>query len=146
MAPCPAVLIPSSIPDAVRGADIVLAATTSPTPLFDGNDLKPGAHVTGVGAFTPEMQEIDENTVRRATVIVDSREACLAEAGDIIKSKALIDAELGEVVTGKHPGRNSSEEITFFKSVGLAAQDAAAAAAVLGTAEKRGLGTLVEMA
>ncbi|MBW2094263.1 MAG: hypothetical protein JRI80_05195 [Deltaproteobacteria bacterium] len=141
----PAVHIPSAITEAVREADIILAATTSTMPLFDGNDLKPGAHVTGVGAFTPDMQEIDENTVRRARVIVDSREACLAEAGDIIKPNASIDAELGDIVNGRYPGRQTDEEITFFKSVGLAAQDAAAAAAVLARAEKKGMGTLVEM-
>ena len=141
----PAVHIPSTITEAVQQADIVLAATTSKTPLFDGNDLKPGTHVTGVGAFTPEMQEIDENAIRRARVIVDSREACLAEAGDIIKSEAHIDGELGDVLNGRIPGRQDKEEITFFKSVGLAAQDAAAAAAVLAGAEKKGLGTIVEM-
>jgi len=141
----PAVHIPSSITEAVQQADIVLAATTSKTPLFDGNNLKPGTHVTGVGAFTPEMQEIDENAIRRARVIVDSREACLAEAGDIIKSEAHIDGELGDVLNGRIPGRQDKEEITFFKSVGLAAQDAAAAAAVLARAEKKGLGTIVEM-
>lgn len=130
---------------ALKQADIVIAATTSTTPLFDGNMLEPGTHVTGVGAFTPEMQEIDENTVKRARVIVDSRDACLAEAGDIIKSNARIDAELGEIVTGKHPGRTDPDEITFFKSVGLAAQDAAAAAAVLTKAEEKGLGLLVTM-
>lgn len=141
----PTVKIPSSIREAIRKADIVLAATTSTTPLFDGNDLRPGTHVTGVGAFTPEMQEIDENTVRRARIIVDSREACLAEAGDIIKANAHIDAELGEIVNGRCPGRQNREEITFFKSVGLAAQDAAAAAAVLARAEEKGLGTIVDM-
>ncbi|MFZ0451000.1 MAG: hypothetical protein WAL98_17325 [Desulfatiglandaceae bacterium] len=141
----PAVFIPSSPKEALKRAHIVLAATTSKTPLFDGNDLTPGTHVTGVGAFTPDMQEIDEHTVRRATVIVDSREACLAEAGDIIKSKAHIDAELGDIVNGSHPGRKNQEEITFFKSVGLAAQDAAAAAAIMAKAEKKGLGTLVAL-
>jgi ornithine cyclodeaminase/alanine dehydrogenase-like protein (mu-crystallin family) len=142
----PEVTIPFSIRDAVHAADIVLAATTSTTPVFDGNDLKPGTHVTGVGAFTPDMQEIDENTVRRARVIVDSREACLAEAGDIIKSRAHIDAELGDIVNGQSPGRQNQEEVTFFKSVGLAAQDAAAASAVLAGAEIKSLGTVAEMA
>jgi len=142
----PEVTVPSSIREAVQAADIVLAATTSTTPVFDGNDLQPGTHVTGVGAFTPDMQEIDENTVRRARVIVDSREACLAEAGDIIKSRAHIDAELGDIVNGRSPGRQDREEITFFKSVGLAAQDAAAARAALAGAEIKGLGTLAELA
>ncbi|RLB19609.1 MAG: ornithine cyclodeaminase family protein [Deltaproteobacteria bacterium] len=141
----PEVHVPSTITEAVRKADIILTATTSKTPLFDGNDLQPGTHVTGVGAFTPEMQEIDVNTIKRARVIVDSREACMAEAGDIIKTNAHIEAELGDIVNGKHPGRNNNEEITFFKSVGLAAQDAAAAAAVLARAEVQRLGTMVEM-
>ena len=130
---------------AVSRADIVLAATTSAKPLFDGNDLRPGTHVTGVGSFTPEMQEIDANTVRRARVVVDQRDAALAEAGDIILGKAQIDAEIGEIVNGAKPGRENDEEITFFKSVGLAVQDAVAASAVLQAAEAKGLGTVIEM-
>lgn len=133
------------VSEAVRGADIVVAATTSKTPLFDGNDLRPGAHVTGVGSFTPDMQEIDSKAVRRAKVFVDSREACLAEAGDIIKANPHIEAEIGEVVAGAHVGRSNDEEITFFKSVGLAAQDVAAAGAVLSRAEEKGLGTVIEL-
>ena len=139
-------VLPDSPEEAVSEADIVIAATTTRTPLFDGDLLKPGAHVTGIGAFTPEMQEIDQKTVQRATIVVDSREACAAEAGDIIKSNAHIDAELGEIILGRHPGRTSDEEITFFKSVGLAAQDAAAAGAILAKANEKGLGTLLDLA
>jgi ornithine cyclodeaminase/alanine dehydrogenase-like protein (mu-crystallin family) len=131
--------------DAVSRADLVLAATTSKTPLFDGNDLQPGTHVTGVGSFTPEMQEIDAITIARARVVVDQRDAALAEAGDIILGKAEIDAEIGEIVNGEKPGRENDEEITFFKSVGLAVQDAVTAAAVLKAAEKKGLGTVIKM-
>lgn len=141
----PAVETMDSPEEAVQGADLILAATTSCTPLFDGDLLRPGTHVTGVGSFTPDMQEIDEHTVRRARVIVDSREACRAEAGDIIRSNGRIAGELGEIVNGTCPARQNEEEITFFKSVGLAAQDAAAAAAVLARAEEKGLGTMVEM-
>ncbi len=130
---------------AVAGADIVMAATTTTTPLFDGNLLKPGAHVTGVGSFTPDMQEIDANTVKRARVVVDSREACLAEAGDIITAGASIDAEIGEIVNGTQPGRESDEEITFFKSVGVAAQDAAAAAVALAGAIEKNLGKIIDL-
>jgi ornithine cyclodeaminase len=129
----------------VRGADIVIAATTSSTPVFDGADLKPGTHVIGVGSYSRTMQEVDAATVRRARVVVDSREACLAEAGDIVMSGATIDAELGEIVAGVKPGRESEDEITFFKSVGNAAQDAAAAAEVLVAAEREGLGRVVEI-
>ncbi len=131
--------------EAVSGADIVIAATTSKSPVFNGDDLEPGTHVTGVGSFTPQMQEIDEKTVRRARVVVDSKEACMAEAGDIILSRASIESEIGEIVNGKKPGRRDDEEITFFKSVGLAVQDAAAAAAVLKAANEKGLGIMVEL-
>lgn len=141
----PEVQIPSDLRAAVRSSDIILAATTSSTPLFDGNALKPGTHVTGVGSFTPEIQEVDEHTVRRARVVVDSREACLAEAGDIIIANAAIDVEIGEIVNKEKPGRQDDQEITFFKSVGVAAQDAAAAGAVFEAAEKKNLGMVVQM-
>lgn len=141
----PTVTLGLSSREAVQDADIVITATTASTPLFDGNDLKPGAHVTGVGTFTPDKREIDENTVRRATVVVDSREACLAEAGDIIIPKAEIHAELGEIINGDKPGRQSDEEITFFKSVGIAVQDTVAAAVVLAEAEVKNFGTVIEI-
>lgn len=147
----PQVSLGADVGAAVKKADIVLAATTSRSPLFDGRDLRPGTHVTGVGAFTPEMREIDAATIGRARVIVDSREACLAEAGDIIAAladypaEAVISAEIGEIVNGSHPGRQNDEEITFFKSVGIAAQDAAAAGAVLAAAEAQGLGQMVQL-
>ncbi len=131
--------------EAVSQADIVIAATTSLTPLFDGNDLRPGTHVTGVGSFTPQMQEIDEITVRRARVVVDSREACMAEAGDLIIAGAIISAEIGEIVNGTFPSRQNDHEITYFKTVGVAVQDAAAAAAVLAEATESGLGSLLSL-
>ncbi len=131
--------------EALQKADIVLAATTSRTPLFDGAWLRPGTHVTGVGSFSPEMQEIDVATISCARVVVDSRKGCLAEAGDLIQADARIDAELGEIVNGTAPGRRDDQEITFFKSVGMAAQDAVAAAAVLQAAEQNGLGILVDI-
>ncbi len=139
----PAVTVVNTPRQAVARADIVIAATTSSTPVFDGRDLRPGTHVTGVGSFTPTMQEVDAETVRRARIIVDSRAACSAEAGDLIIPGAKIEAELGEIVNGQQPGRQSADEITFFKSVGVAVQDAVAAAAVLKEAERLGLGTVV---
>ena len=141
----PSVNLVSTPQQAVQDADIVITATTSATPLFDGNDLSPGTHVTAVGAYTPEAREVDSVTVQRARVIVDSREACLAEAGALIIPKVQIDAEIGEIVNGEKPGRQSDDEITFFKSVGVAVQDAVAGAAVLAEAEVLGLGTVVEM-
>ena len=141
----PAVTLGADPSEAVASADIIMAATTSATPLFDGRLLKPGTHVTGVGSFTPDMQEIDAVTVDRARVVVDSREACLAEAGDLIKANAAIDAEIGEIVNGTCPGRESADDITFFKSVGVAAQDAAAAAAVLAGAQAKNLGRMIDL-
>lgn len=139
----PRVRVCSSPREAVQDADIVIAASSSPTPVFDGRDLKPGTHVTGVGSFRPEMQEVDAVTIQRARIIVDSREACLEEAGELIRNQARIEAEIGELINGQALGRQSEDEITFFKSVGVAAQDAAAAAAVLSRAEQLGLGTVI---
>jgi ornithine cyclodeaminase/alanine dehydrogenase-like protein (mu-crystallin family) len=148
----PQVVIAGSRKEAVSGADIVIAATTSEKPVFDGRDLSPGAHVTGVGSYAPHMQEIDEETVRQAKIVVDSLQACLAEAGDLIIAleknvigKLDIHAELGQIVNGERPARESQEEITFFKSVGVAVQDAAAANEVLRAAESQGLGTVVAL-
>lgn len=119
---------------AVEQADVICTATTSLTPVFYDADLKPGVHINGVGSYTPQMQEIPAATIARSKIIVDQREAALAEAGDLIQpiQKGLLDPEqitatLGEIVLKEVPGRNDEEEITVFKSVGNAVQDAAAA-------------------
>jgi ornithine cyclodeaminase len=137
---------------AIAGADIVIAATSSARPVFDGSAVELGTHVTGVGSFTTEMREVDTALVTRARVIVDQREAVLAEAGDIAGpiadgavDESVIAAEIGEVVAGSASGRTSPDEITFFKSVGNAVQDVAVAALVLERAEAEGRGTLVEL-
>lgn len=138
--------------EAVAGADIVIAATNSATPVFDGTLVEAGTHVTGVGSYTTEMREVDTELVRRARVIVDQREAILEEAGDIAGPIAdgavdasVMAAEIGDIVLGRTPGRTTDEEVTFFKSVGNAAQDVAVAARVLQAAERDGLGTVVEI-
>jgi ornithine cyclodeaminase len=138
--------------DAVRDAEIVVTATTSHTPVFNNKDLAVGAHINAVGSYKPEMQELSAETVRRAKVIVDSREACLAEAGDLIIplregliTESHIYAELGEIVNGVKPGRESPREVTLFKSVGNAVQDAAVASLALRAAEEKGLGKVVEI-
>ncbi len=142
----PDINIVSTPREVVEDADIVLCATTSGTPLFDGNDLQPGTHITAVGTFVPEKREVDTTTIRRANrIVVDSREDCLAEAGDLIIPNAEIHAEIGEIINGNKPGRQSDDEITFFKSVGVAVQDAVAASVVLKEAENKGLGSVVEM-
>jgi ornithine cyclodeaminase/alanine dehydrogenase-like protein (mu-crystallin family) len=147
-----AVRVADSPAEAVRGADVVCAATTSSTPVFDGRDLAPGAHVNGVGSYTPAMQEVDVETLRRALVVVDSRTSALAEAGDLIVplQAGLIDethihAELGQILAGLKPGRASPEQITYFKGCGVAVQDAVAASRALANAERLGLGTTVEL-
>ncbi len=142
----PEVNLVSTPQQVVADADIVLCATTSATPLFDGYALQSGTHITAVGTFVPEKREVDTTTIRRAhCIVVDSREACLEEAGDLIIPNAEIDAEIGEIVNGDKPGRQSDDEITFFKSVGVAVQDAVAGAAVLAAAEAKGLGVLADL-
>ena len=142
----PEVNLVSTPQQVVADADIVICATTSATPLFDGHALQSGTHITAVGTFVPEKREVDTTTIKRADrIVVDSREACLEEAGDLIVPNARIDAEIGEIVNGDKPGRQSDDEITLFKSVGVAVQDAVAAAVVLAAAETNGLGTLVDM-
>ena len=137
---------------AIEGADIVIAATSSATPVFDGARIEPGTHVTGVGSFTTEMREVDTALIRRARVIVDRREAILEEAGDIVGpiadgavDESVMVAELGDLVLGRVPARNSPAEITFFKSVGNAVQDVAVAARVLEVAGRRELGIVVDL-
>ena len=151
--PIPAdVVVVASPRAALADADVVCTATTSPTPVFDDADLKPGAHVNGIGSFTPQMQEIDAATVRRARVVVDSRDAALAEAGDLLIplragafDRAHVSDEIGEVLAGQKPGRTSAAQITFFKSVGVAVQDAAAARLVAANGAALGLGQVVTL-
>lgn len=146
-------LIADSASQAVREADVICAATSSRTPVFDGNELKPGAHVNGIGSYTHEMQEVDGATLRRASkLVVDQREAALTEAGDLITAiergdirASDIYAELGEIAAGLKPGREHENEITYFKSVGNAAQDAAVAQAIYQHALKENLGVEFEL-
>jgi ornithine cyclodeaminase len=136
---------------AVSEADIVCTATTSTTPVFADSDLKLGAHVSAIGSYTPEMQEVPAETVARALAVVDSRSATLAETGDLLQpmqaglfGEEHIYAELGEIVLGRKAGRQSSDQITYFKSVGVAVQDAMAAQLALQNARQLGLGVEVD--
>jgi alanine dehydrogenase len=142
-------LVPSAS-EAVREADVVCTATDSPHPVLEDADVRPGTHINAAGGFQPAVQEIPSETVRRARVVVDHRASCLAEAGDLIVpikeglfGEDHIHAELGEVVSGLRAGRESDDEITLFKSVGLAVQDVAAAARILTNAQRLGLGTKI---
>jgi alanine dehydrogenase len=116
----------ASAEEAVRGADVVVVATTSKTPVLSGEWLSPGAHVNAVGAPQPDWRELDDEVLRRARIYVDSREAAFKESGDVIAAGEAF-AEIGEVVVGAKPGRESLEEITLFKSLGLAVEDVATA-------------------
>src|SRR5213594_527192 len=110
--------------DAVRGADVVVTATNSKTPVLKGVWLKPGCHVNAVGACRPDWRELDDEAMSNV-VFVDSREGAMKESGDVILSDAKIYAELGEALSGKVPSR--ANETTIFKSLGMAVEDIAAA-------------------
>jgi ornithine cyclodeaminase/alanine dehydrogenase-like protein (mu-crystallin family) len=116
----------ASAEEAVRGADVVVTATTSPTPVLSGEWLSPGAHINAVGAPRPDWRELDDEVLRRAKVYVDSREAAIKESGDVIAAREVL-AEIGEVISGAEQGRRSAEEVTLFKSLGLAVEDVATA-------------------
>jgi ornithine cyclodeaminase/alanine dehydrogenase len=141
----------SSAREAAR-ADILCTATSSPVPLFDGREVREGAHVNGIGSHTPEARELDGQLIRRAKLVGDSREACFRESGDIIIpiregiiAESHFYAELGEIVSGRKAGRTADREITVFKSNGLAIQDAAAAGLVYRKALQAGAGVRFDL-
>ncbi len=139
-------------PEEVLEGDIICTATSSSTPLFDGNKIRPGTHINGIGSHTPNARELDTITIKRSLVVGDSTEACFNEAGDIIipfKNKEITQShfygELGEIITGKKQGRTDAAQITLFKSNGLAIQDAATAKLVYDKALEMGIGTNVNI-
>jgi len=123
----------TSAEEAVRGADVVVTATNSKTPVLKGSWLRPGCHVNAVGACRPDWRELDDEAMSNV-VCVDSREGALKESGDIILAGAKIYAELGEALAGKVPSR--AGETTIFKSLGMAVEDIAAALLVYQSATK----------
>ncbi len=134
--------------DAVSGLDVVCAATTSKTPVIRAEWLSPGTHVNSVGANAPVKREVEAAVFREARVCVDFLEQVLTEAGDLMAAirdgeyaQDAIHAELGDVVAGKAPGRERPEDITLFKSVGVAIEDVACAAFIYERAVEKGLGT-----
>jgi ornithine cyclodeaminase len=135
----------------VLGADLVCTVTASKEPVLRGEWLAAGAHVNAVGASLPTARELDTPAMVAARLFVDRRESALHEAGDFLIPKAEgaitdahIQAELGEVLTGAHPGRRSPEEITVFKSLGLAAEDVAAAQRIHQNALRSGGGSFID--
>ena len=143
--------VSASAQEACLAADVVCAATSSTTPVLYATDVRPGTHINAIGSYTPAMREIDSELVRGSTVFVDQRQAALAEAGEVIdcvEDGSLTESdltELGEVVNGARPGRKTVEQITLFKSVGLAVQDVAAAQQALTAALQRKLGAVVNL-
>jgi ornithine cyclodeaminase/alanine dehydrogenase len=144
-------LIPAENPrQAIEGCDIIVCATSSQTPVFNGEWLRPGMHINGIGSHTARARELDTVTILRGKLVVDSVESALAEAGDVIIpltegaiSRDHILAELGEIVSGRKSGRTSDQDITIFKSVGLAAQDIACGKKVYDEAVRGRKGLLI---
>jgi ornithine cyclodeaminase/alanine dehydrogenase-like protein (mu-crystallin family) len=120
------VRLAQSAEDAVRGADVVVVATTSKTPVLEAEWLSPGMHINAVGAPRPTWRELDDDVLRKAKLYVESREAASRESGDVIAAGGIF-AEIGEVLAGANAGRQSEDEITLFKSVGVAVEDLASA-------------------
>jgi ornithine cyclodeaminase len=138
---------------AVRGADVVVTATSASRPVLKREWLSIGAHVNAVGASTPANWEIDIETVAASALFADSRESLRNEAGEfelaiqegVIEGEAHVRAELGEVLAGLKPGRQDDTELTLFRSLGLAVEDLAAAELAVTVARANGLGTEVEL-
>jgi ornithine cyclodeaminase len=136
---------------AVRGADVIVTATTSHDPVLRREWISPGTHINAIGTFSPRARELDTATIVAGRLFVDRRESALNEAGDYLiaaREGAIgpehIRADLGEVLTGAVPGRTSTEEITVFKSLGLAIEDLAAAAHVYQKAHAENAGNWIE--
>jgi ornithine cyclodeaminase len=141
----------ATVEAAVHGANIIVTATTSREPVLQREWILPGAHINAIGTYSPKARELDTQTVVDASLFVDRRESALNEAGDYLipASEGVIGpehirADLGEVLIGVHAGRTSPEEITVFKSLGLALEDLAAAAHVYQKAQETKTGSWVE--
>jgi alanine dehydrogenase len=112
--------------EAVRGADVIVVATSATTPVLLGEWVAPGAHINAVGATRPNWRELDDEVLQQATIYVEWREAAVKESGDVIAAEKE-PTEIGEVIAGRQRGRQSTDQVTLFKSVGVAAEDVAAA-------------------
>ena len=141
------VLAAASAEEAVRGADLIVLATSSPTPVLDEAWVAPGTHIVSVGACRPDQREIAPELTSRGRLFVDSRAGALAESGDVVLGIAErrftpdhIAGELGELILGRVRGRQADEEITIFKSLGMAVEDVAAAELAYRRALERGIG------
>jgi ornithine cyclodeaminase/alanine dehydrogenase-like protein (mu-crystallin family) len=129
------------------GADVVCTCTSAREPILRREWLAPGTHVNAVGSSIPTTRELDTETMAAASLFVDRRESTLNESGDLLLAglgEEHIRAEVGEVLVGAHPGRADGDELTVFKSLGLAVEDLAAAELIVGKARERGIGTEVD--
>jgi ornithine cyclodeaminase len=142
----------ASAEEALVGADVVCTTTSAPEPILRRAWLRPGAHVNAIGSSIPTTRELDTETMAAASLFVDRRESTLNEAGDFLfpqREGAIgpdhIRAELGELLVGSAAGRTSPEELTVFKSLGLAVEDLAAAEHVYRRAREEGAGQEVEL-
>ncbi len=147
----PRVTAVASSAEALQGADIVCTATTASDPVLADGEVEPGTHINAIGSYQPHVRELPSETVARSLLVVDEKEAALEEAGDIIQpieqgliSQDHIRCELGDLVLGRAAGRASDEQITLFKSVGLALQDVAASHVALREARRLGLGLEID--
>ena len=138
--------------EVVRSADLLVTVTTAKEPIVKSEWLKSGTHINAVGSHRPDLREIDGATLARAKVVVDSKEAIMAECGDILLAlkensitEANIHGEIGEILAGTKPGRTSADEITLYKSVGIAIQDVATAQLVYRKALEQNVGTNIEI-
>jgi ornithine cyclodeaminase len=138
--------------EAVRGADLIVTATSSQEPVINKDWISPGAHVNAIGTHSPDSREIDSATMAAARIFVDRRESALNESGDYLLAakEGLINAnrivgEIGELLIGTCQGRNSVDEITLFKSLGLAIEDVACAEYLYKKALSQNLGTWVNL-
>ncbi len=149
----PTVAAVASSAAAVEGADAVVTATTASEPVFDGSLLAPGTHVTAVGQYDPDKNELDAETIRRAKYVPDLRERATIDAGSFLDAveAGVVDeddvhAELGAVVAGVEPGRESPDDVTVFDSGGTAIETVAAAHMLYERAAERGRGTTIDVA
>ncbi len=138
---------------AVEGADVIITATTAEEPVFDGEMLEPGAHVTAMGQYHPQKRELDTTTIERATYVPDLRDRVTQDAGSFLRAveedvveEDHVHAELGEVLVGDAPGRESPDDITVFDSGGTAIETVAAAKLLYDRAVERGVGEEIELA
>jgi ornithine cyclodeaminase/alanine dehydrogenase-like protein (mu-crystallin family) len=142
----------TSAEEAASTCDLICLCTSSPTPLFDGKLLRAGAHINAVGAYTPATRELDTEAVRRARVIIDARQAAGREAGELVMAisegavdRSHVKGDLADLVSGRVRGRESPDEITLFKSCGLAIEDLVTAALAYREASLAGTGMKVDV-